>query len=421
MITKKTKGHLAMMGANIAWGLMAPLSKSIMMFGAIGYLSLVSFRLAGAAIAFWVASLFVKKEKVPPRDLLLMFVAALFAIVFNQGIYITGVSLTSPINASIVTTFLPIITMVISAFYLKEPITFKKFLGVIVGGAGAVLIIVSSTQQDATSTASNSNLKGILLVFLAQMSYAIYFVFFKKFVEKYSPITLMKWMFLFAIVFNQGIYITGVSMTSPINASIVTTFLPIITMIISAFYLKEPITFKKFLGVIVGGAGAVLIIVSSTQQDATSTASNSNLKGILSVFLAQMSYAIYFVFFKKFVEKYSPITLMKWMFLFATITYLPFGQSEFMHIDYTVIPFSVYRDIIFVVLGSTFFTYLMVPIGQKNLRPTVASMYNNLQPIVATIAAAIMGIDAFGPLKGMAIALVFLGVYIVNSSKARQA
>lgn len=299
MISKKGKGHLAMLVANIAWGLMAPLSKSIMMFGAIGYLSLVSFRLAGAAIAFWIASFFIKREKVPPRDKLLMFVASLFAIVFNQAIFITGVSMTSPINASIVTTFLPIITMIISAFYLKEPITLKKLLGVIVGGAGAVLIIVSSTQLDAGSSASNRNLMGILLVFMAQTSYAIYFVFFKNFVGKYSP-----------------------------------------------------------------------------------------------------------------------ITLMKWMFLFASITYLPFGQSEFLHLDYTAIPFSVYKDIAFVVLGSTFLTYLMVPIGQKNLRPTVASMYNNVQPIVATIAAAVMGIDAFGLLKGIAIALVFTGVYIVNRSKA---
>ena len=301
MISNKGKGHLAMFTANMAWGLMAPLSKSIMMFGAIGYLTLVSFRLAGAAIAFWVASFFIKKEKVPPRDLFLMFVASLFAIVFNQAIFIKGVSMTSPINASIVTTFLPIITMVIAAFYLKEPITLKKLLGVIVGGAGAVLIIVSSTQLDAGSSASNSNLMGILLVFSAQLSYAIYFVFFKNFVGKYSP-----------------------------------------------------------------------------------------------------------------------ITLMKWMFLFASIVYLPFAQSEFLHIDYSVIPFSVYRDIAFVVLGSTFFTYLMVPIGQKNLRPTVASMYNNVQPIVATIAASIIGVDVFGPLKGIAIALVFIGVFIVNRSKAAE-
>lgn len=300
MITKKGKGHLAMLGANIAWGLMAPLSKSIMMFGAIGYLTLVSFRLGGAAIAFWIASLFVKREKVPPRDLLLIFVASLFAIVFNQAIFIAGVSMTSPINASIVTTFLPIITMIISAFYLKEPITFKKLLGVIIGGAGAVLIIVSSTQLDAVGSDSNGNLMGILLVFIAQTSYAIYFVFFKNFVEKYSP-----------------------------------------------------------------------------------------------------------------------VTLMKWMFLFASLVYLPFGQSEFLHINYSIIPFSVYKDIAFVVLGSTFFTYLMVPIGQKNLRPTVASMYNNVQPIVATIAAAIMGVDVFGLLKGLAITLVFVGVLIVNRSKAK--
>lgn len=299
MISKRAKGHLAMFSANIAWGLMSPLSKGIMMFGSIGYLTLVSFRLAGAAIAFWIASLFVKREKVPPRDLLLIFVASLFAIVFNQAIFITGVSMTSPINASIVTTFLPIIIMVISAFYLKEPITFKKLLGVIVGGAGAVLIIVSSTQLDSGSSESNRSLIGILLVFLAQFSYATYFVFFKNFVEKYSP-----------------------------------------------------------------------------------------------------------------------ITLMKWMFLFASIVYLPFGQSEFMHINYLAIPFSVYKDIAFVILGSTFFTYLMVPIGQKNLRPTVAGMYNNVQPIVATIAAAIMGVDAFGLLKGLAIALVFIGVYVVNRSKA---
>lgn len=291
-----------MLTANIAWGLMSPLSKGIMMFGSIGYLSLVSFRLAGATIAFWIASLFIKREKVPAKDLLLLFVASLFAIVFNQGIFIAGVSMTSPINASIVTTFLPIVTMIISFFYLKEPITFKKILGVIVGGLGAALIIISSTQQDGANTAT----------------------------------------------------------------------------------------------------------------------ANSNLIGIVLVFIAQLSYAIYFVLFKNFVEKYSPITLMKWMFLFASIVFLPVGLKEFSQIDYSAIPFYIYRDILFVVLGGTFFSYLMIPIGQKYLRPTVASMYNNMQPIVATIAAVIMGIDVFGWMKASAIILVVLGVVIVNKSKARE-
>lgn len=301
LIPQKTKGHLSMLAANMAWGLMSPLSKSIMLFGSIGFLSLVSFRIAGAAIAFWIASLFVKKEHPTLKDLGLIFIAAHFAIVFNQGVFIMGVSMASPINASIVTTFLPIITMVISAFYLKEPITAKKLFGVIIGGMGAALIVFSSAQAGTGTIASDKSLIGIGLIFLAQISYASYFVFFKKFVEKYHP-----------------------------------------------------------------------------------------------------------------------ITLMKWMFLFASITYLPFAHKELMSIDFMKIPTSVYINILFVVLGSTFFTYLLVPIGQKNLRPTVASMYNNIQPIVATIAAIIMGIDTFGWLKSVAIILVFAGVYVVNKSKARE-
>ncbi|MGQ1947592.1 DMT family transporter [Geofilum sp. OHC36d9] len=300
MIYNKIKGHLAMTVANISWGLMAPLSKSVMLFGTVSYLSLVAYRLAGAAIAFWVASLFIKKEKVQPRDFLFIFAASLFAIIFNQGVFIMGVSYTSPINASIITTLLPIMAMAISAVYLKEPITIKKLTGVVIGGAGATIIILSSYGTSAAGGTKN------------------------------------------------------------------------------------------------------------------------NLFGIALCFMAQFSYAIYFVIFKKFVEKYSPITLMKWMFLFAVLCYAPFSLHEVWTVDYAAISLTTYRDIAFIVFGSTFLSYLMIPIGQKNLRPTVATMYNNVQPIVASIAAAAMGLDTFGPIKASAIGLVILGVYIVNKSKSRE-
>lgn len=293
-------GHTSMFLANISWGLMSPLSKGVLILGTISSFSLISFRVGGAAIAFWVASLFIKREKVGLRDLLLLFVASLFAIVFNQGVFIIGLSMTAPINASMVTTTLPIITMIISAMYLKEPITWKKFLGIVIGGAGAILLIVNSQQT-------------------------------------------------------------------------------------------------------VNGSGAA----------------NSSIWGILLCFFAQFSYAIYFVLFKKFVARYSPITIMKWMFLFASICYLPFAYKDLISIDYSAISISIYRDIAFIVLGSTFFSYLMIPIGQKYLRPTVASMYNNIQPIVATIAAVMWHLDSFGIIKGVAITLVFSGVYVVNKSKAR--
>lgn len=301
MDQNKLKGHLAMIAANISWGLMAPLSKIVMGDPSINPWMLVSFRVIGAALAFWIASLFVKRERVPWADLKLLAIAALLGIIMNQGVFIFGVSLTSPINASIVTTTLPIVTMIIAAIYLKEPITWMKFGGIVVGAAGALLLILSSTTA--------------------------------------------------------------------------------------------------------GGA------VNSSQS----------LIGIGLCFFAQVSYASYFVLFKNSISKYHPITQMKWMFLFASIIYLPLNFRQLVSTDFSAVPVSIMGDIAFVVFGATFFSYLMIPIGQKFLRPTVATMYNNVQPVVASFAAVFWHLDTFGWHKTMAIVLVFVGVYIVTKSKARGA
>jgi len=288
-----------MIAANIAWGLMAPLSKLVMGNPAINPWMLVSFRVIGAAVAFWIASLFVKRERVPLADLKLLAIAAVLGIILNQGVFIFGVSLTSPINASIVTTTLPIVAMIIAAIYLKEPITWMKFSGIVVGASGAMLLILSSAS----------------------------------------------------------------------------------------------------------GGGAVN--------------SSQSLMGIGLCLFAQVSYASYFVLFKNSISKYHPITQMKWMFLFGSLIYLPFNFHQLMVTDFRAIPSAILGDIAFVVFGATFLSYLMIPIGQKFLRPTVATMYNNVQPVVASIAAVFWQLDTFGWRKMLAIVLVFVGVYIVTKSKAR--
>ena len=117
-MNKNVQGHIFALTANILWGLMAPIGKSALMeFSA---LSVTTFRMVGAAACFWLLSAFCKHEHVDHRDMLKIFFASLFALVFNQGVYIFGLSMTSPIDASIVTTTLPIVTMIIAAIYLKE-------------------------------------------------------------------------------------------------------------------------------------------------------------------------------------------------------------------------------------------------------------------------------------------------------------
>ena len=143
---KNFRGHAAMFVACVLFGLLSPVSKALLNGGEVDAFALTMLRMGGSAAVFWIASLFIKKEPVPPRDLLLLFFASLLGIVFNQGTFVLGVSKTSPIDASVVTTTTPIFAMIIAALYLKEPITGKKVLGVVVGAAGALLLIFSSAH-----------------------------------------------------------------------------------------------------------------------------------------------------------------------------------------------------------------------------------------------------------------------------------
>ena len=194
------KGHGAMLAANCIWGLMAPVAKIVMAGSIITPLVLTDLRVFGAMVLFWAASLFRKPEKVEPKDMVRLFVASLLAIVFNQGLYVFGVSLTSPADASIIATSMPLWAMILAAFFLKEPITGKKVGGIAFGAGGALLLILGGSHAAAAAAGSTTNIGGDLLILFAQLSYASYLVLFKNFVSKYSIFTIMKWMFTYAFI-----------------------------------------------------------------------------------------------------------------------------------------------------------------------------------------------------------------------------
>lgn len=221
---------------------------------------------------------------------------------------------------------------------------------------------------------------------------------------------------LFAIVFNQGCFIFGVSLSSPADASIITT-----SMLLAAFILKEPITGKKVLGIACGAGGALLLILGSSQnQPAASSASHTAIWGDLLVLFAQFCYAFYIVRFKDFVNKYSLITIMKWMFTYSFICTIPFSASDLMNADWSGLKAVEIGSLTFIVVGATFVSYMLIVVGQKNLRPTVAGMYNYIQPLVACIVAVCWGMDSFNTTKIIAVVLIFGGVYLVTSSRSRK-
>ena len=191
------KGHIAMLGANICWGLMSPIVKLVLASGVIAPLIMVDFRVAGAVLLFWLTSIFLPREHVPWPDVLRLFGAGMLGVLLNQGCFIIGVSLTSPGEASLVTTTMPMWVMLLAWLFLHEPITMKKTGGILLGASGALILIFGN---GATVAGGSSPALGDFIVLMAQLSYATYLTIYRNFIRKYSLVTLMKWMFLSAAI-----------------------------------------------------------------------------------------------------------------------------------------------------------------------------------------------------------------------------
>lgn len=222
---------------------------------------------------------------------------------------------------------------------------------------------------------------------------------------------------LLGLVFNQCCYTIGLSITSPVNASIETTSMPIFAMILAALILREPVTVKKALGVFIGCAGAVILIATSA---AATSSKVGDIRGDLLCLGAQLSFALYLTVFRDLIRRYSVVTINKWMFTYATIVILPFTFGHVSSIDYAAVPASTWLETGFVVLFGTYISYILMMVGQQTLRPTVVSIYNYVQPLVSVTVSVLTGIGVFKPSQGLAVILVCLGVWLVNKSKSRR-
>ena len=296
----KLKGHAALWVANIVWGLNAPICKSVLLSpehpGGVSPFALSVYRMVGACLLFWSISLLLPRERVARRDIVRLFFASVFGIQLNQMLFLWGLSLTSPIDSSIIATVVPILTMLLAMFFLREPITWLKSGGVLLGAAGALLLVLTGRH----GAGGTSSLRGDILCIVSAVSYATYLTAFRDAIVRYSPVTTMKWMFLFAALAAVVVY-------------------------------------------------------------------------------------------------YGPLT----------------------EVDYAALTPGTWAGGGYVVVCSTFLSYLMVPIGQRYLRPTLVSIYNYVQPVVAVLFTVALGLDTFGVTKGFAALCVFAGVWLVTKSKSR--
>ena len=211
---------------------------------------------------------------------------------------------------------------------------------------------------------------------------------------------------------TQLSFLFAITKTTAIDASIMSTLSPIMTLLISALVLKERITWSGTAGIALSLVGVLILIFNCVSI--RSGADSTSIWGILGMIVNTLSFASYVGIFKPLIQKYSVVTFMKWMFLFSSLMALPFSFGAFKASHLASVPMDVVWQILFVVVFATFVAYFLIPIGQKRLRPVVVCMYTYVQPVIAMVIALALGLDRLTPLKVLASLLVFIGVGLVN-------
>ena len=221
---------------------------------------------------------------------------------------------------------------------------------------------------------------------------------------------------LLGFFLTQVTFLMAIPDITPMDCSIVSSLSPIYTMFIAAYVLKEPITLRKAGGVAISFFGIIYLIMNSVTG--TGGTIETSWEGILLMIANSLSFSLYLGLFKPVITKYSVITFMKWIFLFATLFSFPWTVSELRTFDYSLLTSTYLSELAFLIICSTFITYFLIPLGQKRIRPTLVSMYSYVQPIIAIVISIWVGMDTLSWQKLLAAAMVFGGVVLVNYSRS---
>ena len=220
----------------------------------------------------------------------------------------------------------------------------------------------------------------------------------------------------FGVALNMLTFFKGLSFTSPISAAVIMVTTPIIVLILSAIIMKERMIKRKIFGILLGLLGTGFLILYGKSGG---SATNATL-GNLLVFINAVSYGLYLIIVKKLMDKYNAFTFVKWIYLFGLLMVLPFGWSEYREIQWHTLPVSILWEIGFVVVFTTFLTYLFNLISMRELKPTTVAVFIYLQPLFATLFAMSLGKDQLTLEKTGSAVLIFVGVYLVTQKRSSQ-
>ncbi|HEY9186121.1 MAG TPA: DMT family transporter [Salegentibacter sp.] len=289
-----------------------------------------------------------------------------------------------------------------------------------------VLAIIAATIASAIYGVNHTLAKGVMPVHIEPFGFIFLRVFGAailfwsiSFLGPREKIATSDWPRLmgcavFGMVINMLFFFKGLSLSTPINSSVIVTLSPVMVLILASILIRERITLLKSIGIIIGLAGALILVLFSAETG--SNAPNIPMGNVLFIVNA-FSYGLYLILVKPLTAKYHSFTLMKWLFLIAVFINFPITIGEFTDVQWSSLPFDAMWKMAFVVLGTTFSTYLLNIYALKQLSASTISAFIYLQPLIAIVYAISTGADSLNLTKVVAALLVFAGVYMVTKKK----
>ena len=256
----------------------------------------------------------------------------------------------------------------------------------------------------------------VLRVMGALALFGLLYMFKYEAIEKRD---LVRFFFcgLTGVALNQLFFFNGLSLTSPLNASIIMTSNPILVMVMSAIILKTKITSRKIAGIVLGAGGAISLLLLS----ASTSSVFASAKGDLMILINAASYGVYLVIVKPLMQRYKPTTVIFYTFLMGALVVLPVGAKQALDIDWSLFSSADYSALFYVILGTTFLAYLLNVFALKRVQPTVVSVYIYLQPLMAGVCALLFAYWGLTDYTGdfswktlVCAILIFIGVYLVS-------
>lgn len=271
------------------------------------------------------------------------------------------------------------------AFMNSNTMSVWALSGIKIIGAAALLWIVSMFLPDSMQARQTVERKDLLQLFFAS---------------------------LLVIAGNQVLILLGLSYADPVDATVICSMAPIFVLVLAFILYRQTIEMLKVVGIVLGFAGVMLYSFGGEVNAAAGV--THPIFGDMLCVGSQVCGALYLIMFGKVIGKYSAITLMKWMFLFSAIVIAPITATDIASVEWGSITYDAWMQLAFIVVFATGVAYLLLPIGQVSVKPTVVAMYNYLQPVVAAICALVVGLSDFTLESCVAAVLVLLGVYIVS-------